>query len=190
MTTDSFEARRKAIEEAYFRKRDAQLVDKLKDLFRKKIEKEDLRRMTGITDERVLDNVVALNLSGDLLGAFRLFPLLEIAWADGQVDEHEVRAVLEAAVQHGVAPGSPAYEMMERSLKDHLRSDARKAWYLYAEELCKVLNPQELAAFRQDLLDCATRVAQASGGVLNVAFTVSAREKKILDAIERALTPP
>ena len=78
--------------------------------------------------------------------------------------------------------------MLENTLKNHLRSDARKAWYMYAEELCKVLSPQELATFRRDLLDSATRVAQASGGVLNVAFTVSGSEKRVLEAIERALT--
>lgn len=189
MTSDIFEVRRKSIEEAYFRKRDAQLVDKLKGVFQQKIEKESLRQKTGITDERVLDNLVALDLSGELMGAFTMLPLLEIAWADGQVDEREVRAVLAAAEQRGVAPGSPAHGMLEEALKNRVRSDARKAWYMYAAELCKVLSPEDLAAFRKDLLDSAMQVAQASGGLLNVAFTVSPNEKKVLEAIERALTP-
>lgn len=189
MTTDIFEARRKSMEEAYFRKQDAKLVDKLKGLFQDKIEREALRQKTGITDDSVLDNLIALNVSGEMLAAFQLYPLLEIAWADGQVDEREVRAVLGAAEQRGLAPGSPAYAMLEDRLRNRLRGEARKAWYMYARELCKVLNAEELATFRNELLDAATRVAQASGGLLNVAFTMSPNEKRVLEAIEKALTP-
>jgi len=78
--------------------------------------------------------------------------------------------------------------MLDNALKHHLRQDARKAWYAYAEALRKVLNPQELATFRSDLLENARRVAEASGGVLNLAFTVSGNEKRVLQAIERALS--
>ena len=188
MTKDLFDARRKQMEEEYFRKRDAQLVDKLKAVFHKKIDKETIRQTTGITDERLLDNLVALNLRGDVMSAFRLYPLVEIAWADGEVDERETRAVLAAAEHHGLAPGSPPYALLENALKNRPRDASRKMWYLYAAELCKALNPQELETFRNDLLEDARRVAEASGGILNMAFTVSGNERKVLDAIKRALT--
>lgn len=189
MSKDAFEARRKSFEEEYFRKKDAQLVDKLKAVFHKKIDKETIRQTTGITDERVLDNLVALNLSGEVMAAFKLFPLVEMAWADGDVDEREARAVLTAAEQDGIRRDSAAYSMLETALKNRPRPDARKAWYAYAKELRKVLNAQEIAEFRNDLLVFARRVAEASGGLLGVAFTVSVNEKKVLEAIERALTP-
>lgn len=189
MTKDAFEARRRGFEEEYFRKKEAHLVDKLRKVFHQKIDKEAIRQKTGITDERVLDNLAALELSGDMMAAFQLFPLVEIAWADGQVDEHEVHAVLEALTQHGIARGSAPYAMVENALKNPVRPDARRAWLMFAEQLRKLLNPQELATFRDDLLQYARSVAEASGGLLNVAFTVSANEKRILDNIERALTP-
>jgi hypothetical protein len=188
MTKDIFDARRKSFEEEFFRKKDAQLVDKLKVVFHQTLDKETIRQRTGVTDEYVLNNLVALNLSGDSMAAFNLYPLIEVAWADGQVDEREVRAVLTAAANHGITPDSVAYKMLDNALKHHLRQDARKAWYAYAEALRKVLNPQELATFRSDLLENARRVAEASGGVLNLAFTVSGNEKRVLQAIERALT--
>ncbi len=189
MGRDAFEVRREGFEEEYFRTRDAKLVEKLKTVFHKKVDKESIRKATGITDERVLDNLVALNLSGDLMAAFRLMPLVEIAWADGTIDDREVEAVLAAAEQHGVARGSGAYAMLENALRTGPRPDSRKAWYLYAEELRKTLNPQELATFRRDLLEEARKVAAASGGILNVAFTVTPQEKKVIEAVERALTP-
>lgn len=188
MTKDLFAARRKQLEEEYFRTKDVQLVDKLKKVFHQKLDKETIRATTGITDERVLNNLVELNLSGETMAAFKLYPLIEMAWADGEVDEREIHAVLAAAEQHGIPRGSGPYVMLENALKHRLRPDARKAWYRLAEELRKVLNPQELATFRNDLLEYARKIAAASGGLLNLAFTVSANEQKVLDAIERALT--
>jgi len=188
MTKNAFEARRKQLEEEYFRKKDAQLVDKLKSVFHRKIDREGIRKATGITNETLLDNLVTMNLSGELMAAFRLYPLVEIAWADGEVDERETHAVLSAAEHHGVGRGTAAYAMLENALKNRPRDDSRKAWYLYATELRQVLNKRELEAFRDDLLEDARRVAEASGGLLNFAFTVSGNEKKVLEAIKRALT--
>jgi uncharacterized tellurite resistance protein B-like protein len=188
MVKDAFEARRKSFEEEYFRKKDAQLVDKLKGVFHRKLDKETIRQTTGIMDERVLTNLVTLSLSGELMAAFKLYPLIEMAWADGVVDQREARAVLAAAEQTGIAPASAPYAMLENALKNRPREAARQAWYLFAAELRRVLNPQELAVFRTDLLNYAHRVAEASGGLLNMAFTISANEKRVLEAIERALT--
>lgn len=189
MTTDAFEGRRKAFEEEYFIKKNRQLVDKLKGVFHQHVEKDAIRKATGITDERVLDNLVALDVSGELLPAFKLFPLIEVAWADGRCDKREARAVLDAAEQNGIFPGSQAYAMLENGLKNGPRPDARKAWYMFAGELRKVLDATELAEFRRDLVEYAKRVADSSGGILGMVLTESVNERKVRDAIERALTP-
>ena len=184
----AFELREAAFEAEYFRRKDAELVGKLKAVFHKKIEKQSIREATGITDEQLLDRLVALNLSGELMTAFELLPIIEVAWADGEVDERERRAILSAAQEQGIEEGSRAYEMLERRLREGPQEDARKIWFLYAEALRKTLSPQELETFRNDLLDVCRRVAAASGGLLNISFTVSANEKRVIDAVSRALT--
>jgi hypothetical protein len=187
MPVDPFEARRKSFEEEYFRRKDAQLVDHLKSVFHRRIEREEIRNATGITDERVLDTLVALDLSGEMMAAFNLYPLVDLAWADGKPDERECRAILAAIKESGIAEGSAAYRMLDTALKNGPNPDARKAWYAYAAELKRTLSPAELATFRRDLLEHARAVAAASGGLLNIAFTVSASERRVLDTIEQAL---
>ncbi|MGH9419801.1 MAG: hypothetical protein ACRD3J_07505, partial [Thermoanaerobaculia bacterium] len=130
MTQDIFAERRKAFEEEHFRKQDEQLVDKLKTVFRRKIDREALRTTTGITDDRVLDNLVNLNLNGEMMAAFKLYPLIEVAWADGSADEREIRAVLASAEHDGVKPGSAPYVLLENALKNGPRDESRKAWYM------------------------------------------------------------
>ena len=188
MTSDAFENRRKSFEAEYFGRKDAQLVDKLKAVFHRKVDKEGLRKLTRIQNERLLDNLVALNLSGDLMAAFNLLPLVELAWADGAVDEREVRAILAAAEQEGLVPQSKASQLIEFALKHGPNPEAREAWYHYANELKNTLSAKQLSEFRTDLLEHARSVAAASGGFLNIAFTVSPNEQRVLDQIEKALT--
>lgn len=188
MGSDAFERRRKSFEAEYFGRKNAQLVDKLKAIFHRAIDRESVRNATRIQNERLLDNLVALNLSGDLMAAFNLLPLVELAWADGAVDEREVRAIMTAAEKEGLVADSRSLKLIEFALKHGPNPEAREVWYMYANELKSTLTAKELAEFRQDLLDHARSIASISGGFLNVAFTVSPNEKRVLDQIEKALT--
>lgn len=189
MSHNAFEARARAFEEDYFRRKEVQLVEKLKAVFHRQRSAEQIRQETGITDPVVVDRLVALGLNGELMAAFKLFPLIEVAWADGHVDKAEIHAVLEAAEKNGIVQGSQAYAMLKNSLSDKPRLDGRKAWFAFAAELRRTLSEKELATFRQDLLAFARRVAEASGGILGIVLTVSSDEKRVLDAIEKALSP-
>ena len=179
--------REAAFEANYFQKKDAELVRRLKAVFNKAIDRETIRATTGVTDEQVLDRLIDLNLSGEMMAAFELLPIVEVAWADGGGDKKKCRAVLEAAEQYGVVPGSKAYEMLERRLNEGPSQDSRKVWFMYAAELKKTLSPEQLAEFRKDLLDLCNRVAEASGGILGLVLKTSANEHRVIDAVEKAL---
>jgi hypothetical protein len=186
--SDAFDRRRRSFEAEYFSRKSAQLVSKLKQVFERKIDKESVRRVTGIENDRLLDNLVAINLSGDLMTAFNMLPLVELAWADGIVDERERRALMHALDAAGIKEGTPAYQRMEFAIQTGPNPEARKLWYLYAEELKSTLSAKELEEFRDDLLANARSIATASGGLLNLAFTISPSEQRVLDEVEKALT--
>jgi hypothetical protein len=185
---DAFAARRAGLEAEYFHKKDADLVGKLKDVFGRKLEREELRKATGIKSDEVLDRLLALNAKGELLLAFRLYPLVEIAWVDGSIDKREIKAVIEAASALGVPPKSAALQTIEAWLERGPSEDGRLAWYMFAEELRKTLTPAELDKFRNELLAGAKAVASASGGILGVAFEISKKEERVLEQIAKALT--
>jgi hypothetical protein len=185
---DAFGARREGLEADYFHKKDADLVGKLKEVFGRKLDREELRKATGIKSEEVLERLLAVNAKGETLLAFRLYPLVEIAWADGSIDKREAKAVIEAATSLGVPPKSAALTTIEAWLARGPTEDGRQAWYMYAGELRKTLTPAELEKFRSELLAGARAVASASGGLLGVAFEISQKEQKVLDGIAKALT--
>lgn len=185
---DSFGSRRVGLEAEHFHRKDAELVGRLKAVFDRKLDREELRKTTGITNDEVLDRLLAVNAKGELLLAFKLYPLVEIAWADGAIHTREVSAVIDAAKKYGLPPHSAALQTLEAWLARGPTPDGRTAWYMFAEELRKSLPPEELNHFREQLLEGARAVAHASGGILGVAFEVSGNEKKVLAGIAKALS--
>lgn len=185
---DAFRAREQSLEEAYFRKKDAELVEKLRKVFETRRTKEELRKATGITSDEVLDRLVNLSVTGEMLSAFRLYPLVEVAWADGSFDRREAAAVVNAAVRMGVPRDSEVLKRLEDWLHHGPSEDMRAAWRAYAAELRKSLSPAQLAEFRDDLLKYAREVSEASGGVLGVFFRVGSDEHRAIEEIRRLLS--
>src|SRR5262245_23454528 len=188
MAKDMLQLRGLCLEREYFGKKEFTLLEKLRAVFQKKVDKESISKATGVTNEHVLDRLVSMQLNGELMRAFQLYPLVEIAWADGDLSESEARSVLAAGEKLGVSPDSRAYRMLEERLRKGPDPEARKIWFLYAEELKKVLSPHELEAFRNDLLERARRIVAGTGHLERLLFHVGG-ERKILEAIEQALTP-
>lgn len=185
---DAFEARRLGLEEEYFRSRDSALVSKLKKVFTTDVNREELRQHTGIVNDELLDRLVAAHVNGHMLAAFRVYPLVEIAWADGSVDPKEQAAVLSAAAASGLPTDGPAHERLLEWMRSGPNEDLRNVWKSYARELVTTLSPEELATFRKDLLTYARLVAEASGGILGVIYRTSPGEQRVIDEIGKLLT--
>jgi len=180
---DVFDQRRRGLEAEFFKKQNDTLLEKLRATFDKEVTREGLEQATGIASKDVLDRLVALNVSGQTLAAFALYPLVEVAWADGQVDEKERAAILQAAAENGVAPGSTAHALLERLLVEGPDENRRAVWFAYARELNGRLSPDERRVVRGELLRRARAVAEASGGFLGLGRKTSANEQRVLDAL-------
>ncbi|MGH7242849.1 MAG: hypothetical protein ACREJD_05470 [Phycisphaerales bacterium] len=185
---DAFQDRAQSLEEGYFRTRDATLVTKLKNVFETKVARDELIKAAGISNEEVIERMLKLNVSGQMLTAFKLFPLVAIAWADGTIDKAEAEAVIATAVKHGIPRDSEVMARLKEWLDRGPTPDGRAVWMMYAAELRRTLTPAELATFRDDLLKHAHEVAQASGGLFNVFLTESKEEKREIEAVKKALS--
>ena len=185
MSEDGLHRRQKALEEEFFQRKNQQLRDKLRATFEQQVTREKLQAATGITDPQVLERLIALQVRGETMTAFALYPLVEVAWADGSLAQAERDAILAAAAAEGIQPGSPGYETLEAAMTDGPTEARRKVWFAYAKDLSARLDASERVRVRDELLRRARRVAEASGGVLGIA-KISAKEKQVLDAIAEA----
>ena len=119
-----------------------------------------------------------------IASAFGLYPLVEIAWADGTVDEKEREAFLRAAAEHGLAVDTPGHDALRAFIKETPRADARKAWFAWAEAVNQKLTPLERRKVREGLVKRARAVAEASGGFLGLTNPVSDNEARVITRIE------
>jgi uncharacterized tellurite resistance protein B-like protein len=186
MSSDLFEQRRKGFETEFFAKQEQQLLEKLRLALAKEHPRETLKKVTGIQDDKVIETLVALNVNHDTLAAFALYPLVEVAWADGKVDQREREAFFRAAAEIGLAEGTPGHFALKEFLKDTPREEARKAWFAWSSEVNKQLEPAERKKVREALLQRARAVAEATGGFLGLGTRITAGEQRVLDRIAEA----
>lgn len=184
--SDSFERRRQALEEEFFKKQNQALLEKLRNQLETEQPRAVLGRITGITDGKVLDTLVALHVNHETLAAFALYPLVEVAWADGRVDDREREALLKAAAEQGIAPGTAVHETLERLLRDQPTPAVRDAWHAWAKALRERIEPGEADGIASSLATQARSVAEASGGFLGVGRRVNDREQVVIDGIAKA----
>jgi len=186
MPTDSFEQRRQGLEDEFFADRERELVEKLRKTLTVEQRREELRTISGIADEKVIDTLMEMHLNGDTFAAFGLFPLVEVAWADGKVDDREREAFLTAAAEQGITPGSPGHDALRIFIEEAPREDARKAWLAWAEAVSAKLAPAERREVREGLVKRARTIAEASGSILGFTNPVSANEERVIARIEKA----
>jgi hypothetical protein len=188
-TTPALSAIGSSLEDAFFLQQDRALIERLAELRKMAESKEVLAKVSGITNQEILERLVAMNVRPETLTALALVPLIEVVWADGEVDDDERRAVLEQAASQRIAPGSSEYELLERWLSHRPEDDLMRAWQHYAQGLCEHLSSSQRDVLRRELSRGLRKAAEASGGFLGLG-KISSREKEVLERIESAFCAP
>ena len=185
MSDDFLDARKKALENSFFAKENARLLDELRAKQDRAQAVAALTEASGLSDAELVGRLVDLGLAPDAWAAISLVPLVEVAWADGKMEAKERAAVLEAASSHGVAPGSASHQLLTSWLEERPASGLIEAWAEYIVGLVGKLGAGERQALRERVLGRAEAVAKSAGGILGLG-AVSAPEEAMLNQLARA----
>ena len=186
MSDGILEERGKNLEEQFFARRDARLVEELKERQRAEDARDSLASALGIDRQSVPDELIALGLDPEELTAFSLVPLVVVGWADGHLHDKERRAILAAAAEAGIDAESAPYRLLARWLEQQPPDTLVTAWRSYVSALCGSLSPEARQELQRDVVGRARRVAEAAGGLLGLGSKVSVREERALQDIESA----
>lgn len=180
--SDSFlDDRRRGLEEAFFTQHNRELLERMRQKASHEEALAGLTAASGITNLAVLEELVARGVRPETLAALSLLPLVLVAWADGSISEAEKNAVLAAAGDRGVAPGSAAHELLQGWLQIHPHREVVEAWKDYVAALVDgPLDEAAAAALEKDVLGRAREVAAASGGFLGLGSKISDQEEAVL----------
>jgi hypothetical protein len=177
--------RGKALEEMFFARESEKLRKTLQEKEDVKDKKEALSATSGITDDAVLEQLVTLDIRSDTLAALSLVPLVEVAWADGSMDDSERSAILSAAEDSGISDESAA--LLDGWLVTQPGSEMLSAWKDYISALTSTMDTAARDNLEQELLGRARRVAESAGGFLGIG-TISPDEEDKLEELARAFS--
>jgi len=190
-TRDFLQDRKESLEEEFFHKLQSQQIAALRAELDRKQSRDELRAASGIADEAVLDQLIALGLSGTTTAALSMVPLVWVAWADGTVNEKERSAVLQAAHERGIEEGSATNQLLAGWLERRPGAQLFDAWAGYARALAQTLIPAQRTQLVEQIVGLARRVAESAGGFLGM-HKISKEEEAALSAITSAFgdAPP
>jgi hypothetical protein len=175
----------RSLEDEFFRKEDERAIQRLREMREKEATREALGKAAGITNEAVLDRLIALGVRPEIASALAIVPLVEVAWADGSLDAKEREVVLERADKAGIASGSAAHDLLRGWLEQKPEAALLTAWTEMVRGLTARMGPQEAASLRSELVERAQAVARASGGFLGMG-SVSAAERDMIARLQAA----
>jgi hypothetical protein len=175
----------RALEDSFFAKENERILAELRAASAREEKKIELRKHLNIDNNEVLDALVDLAVEPESLIAFTLVPLVEVAWADGEIQPKERDAIIKAAVERGVEENSPTARLLRNWLETPPDPQLLETWKDYIEALRQSISDQAWTEMKVSVMGRARAIAEAAGGFLGVA-SISAAEKKMLDQLEWA----
>jgi hypothetical protein len=183
---DEFTSDARAREDEYFRRRDRELIDKMRQTSEAEEARQGLEAASGLRDPELLQELQALGFTPDTVILLPLVPIVQVAWAEGSVTDAERALIVKLVRERGVGPGSPADDQLTAWLTERPSEDV----FARATRLIRAMLDEPGAAGPKvavdDLLRHCEEIASASGGVLGFR-KISSEERALIKQIEETL---
>ena len=179
---DAFAERGRALEEDYFRKKDRELVEKLRQSAAAQQARDGIGKSTGLQDPALISALQELGFTADTVGLLPLVPVVQMAWAEGGVTKAERTAISHLARSRGVAEGTEA----DRQLTAWLDERPSDTVFVGARRLIRAMldsgSGSTAGMSEDDIVKFCEEIAASSGGMFGIG-RVSAEERALLTSI-------
>jgi hypothetical protein len=183
---DFLDDRRRALEEEYFRRKDRELVEKMRNAAAADRAHDEMSAKTGLHDPELLKELDALGFTPETISVLPLAPIVEMAWAEGGITPAERTLLVTLARDRGIMEGSPA----DRQLSEWMARQPSPDVFARATRLIRAMldtgAPGGETMSAEDLIKYSESIAAASGGILGIG-RISSEERATLARIVTAL---
>ena len=176
----------RAREEEHFRKRDRELIEKLRQADRDAKANRALEQETGIHDPTMLHDLRALGFTPETIALLPLVPMVQVAWARAGISDAERSMIVNLARTRGITAGSAADHQLSEWLEHRPSEDT----FHKADRLIRAIIDSPgggaLHLSADELIALCDRIAHASGGIFGIG-RVSREERDALEEIAAAI---
>ena len=176
--TDHIRAR----EDEHFRKKDRELIEKLRRADADAKARRALEQETGLHDPAMLAELSQLGFTPETIALLPLIPVLQVAWAEGGVTAAERALIVSLARSRGIAKGSAA----DHQLTDWLEyRPSAETFHKATRLIAAIVGSPDGGAVHvtaDELIAYCDKIAHASGGIFGIG-SVAPEEKAALKEI-------
>lgn len=173
-------------EDEYFWRRDQELIAKMQRAAAAEHASRELGAKAGLDDPEVIKELAALGFTTDTVDLLPLMPLIQVAWADGDVSDAERQLIMRLARSRGIAEASAADGQLSAWLAT--RPDAQV--FTRSTRLIRAMltsqTPAQAGVTPDELVRYCEEIAAASGGILGMK-KISVEERALLAQIATEL---
>lgn len=184
---DSIKDRGRGLEEEFFRKKEQELIEKLRQNAKVAAEKRQIGDAIGVTDEKTLNDLLELGYTRETVALLHLVPLVQVAWAEGNVSKRERELIMEAAGARGIQVGSAAHKKLAEWLERRPSDGFFQKTLAIIQAILGALPEDQQEGSKRDLVAYCTRIAEASGGILGLGSKIDEAESALLRKIAASL---
>lgn len=176
--TDHIRAR----EEEHFRRKDRELINRLRQADADARAKRALEQKTSLHDPAMLQDLRLLGFTPETIALLPLVPVLQVAWARAGISAAERAMIVDLARARGAVAGSAA----DHQLMDWLEHRPSDDTFHRATRLIRaIIDAPDGGALHlraDELIALCNRIAHASGGIFGIG-RVSPEERVALAEI-------
>ena len=180
MAEDFLSSRKRTNEEEYFQKQDRELIEKARQRAQAERQLRELGEQIGVTDPETIRELAELGFTPETVRLLPLIPVLEMAWAEGDVTAPERKMLVDLARARGIVEGTAG----DRQLAEWLDRRPDESVFRRAGRLINALfaSGGRFDVTPNDLLKYCEAIAEASGGLFGIR-RVSGDERATLERI-------
>ena len=177
---DDPSGRNRTNEEDYFQKKDRELIEQMRQRAKVQQQLRELGEQVGVTDPELSRELAELGFTPETVKLLPVIPVLEMAWAEGEVTAAERKMVVDVARGRGIEAGSPA----DSQLAEWLDRRPDDSVFRRAGRLINALveSGGRFQITPDDIIKYCEAIADASGGLFGIR-RVSSEERATLSRI-------
>lgn len=172
--------------ENYHHNQDRALIARLREKMATEERTEALINEGGIRDPELAAQLSELGVEPNILPCLHLMPLIQVAWADGEIQPEEHALLLKAAATRGITNGT-AFDFFNQMLQARPSTELTNGAMSLIRHVLEAMGQDQAAIARNSLFELSKNVADASGGIFGLWGRIEESESETLATIAAQL---